>query len=891
MMAAVGAGIRPENLKGHRERIFSVTDYGVNGAASPVENTRLINDLIARASAGGGGTVLIPKGIYGVYTLRMQSDVTLHLEKGAVLRAARPGVEGGNYDEPEVNLFVGIQDHGHSYLANSLIYGRNLHRIAITGAGVLDGSNFHTRKPGEPLEYILNRWDPAFPKKRSEKGHAGTWFGNKGIALDGCEGIVLTGFTFLIGGHFALILSGCKDVWMEGLLVDTARDALDLDGSQDVTLRNSVFNSLNDDAICLKASFGAKKFMPVRNILVEDCRVMGFDAGSVYAGQYTRDKLAATDRCKPCGRVKFGTEASCGCDHVTVRRVEFIRSRGICLESCDTADMHDILIEDCRMKEVSSSPVFIRLGIRNRFPVTGISGEDILGTVRSDPVNPGKEREGREPKVRLDHPEWILPCGKEWPVYPAATYLPAVRRDRKVSVDGVSGFTVPREKDPCIINPANYDTIVEDGKTRYYAKKWDRETGTYVRDENHPISEKELPLYANACGAAPGNTVARAWNITIRNLRVRDADPRYPILIHGLSDSPVRNVTLENIDVEYRGGMTWKMAEEQRQLNTLWSFSQFGAPKDLQILPWLVNTFFAKNEGLLPRADWDPQSLQWVADPWNVPELAEVYPEPSNYGILPAYGLYARHAEGLRLKNVTFSTQAPDERDAVVLDDIRDAELTGFRCGGNVTTVRSAWRRPSGCEMVPEVPYHEEKVEGLKTDGTVQLREMILSAPAPGTPPDSLYPWPTLPIPENGYCYAEKTEQLSLPRCVYRPYVIWQWEEAGKLRLRVRDPAGDLQPPDVDPDSGEIIQRDAFVAPQPVPLSVSAELKRGERSIPLNLIPVPGEDEHVYRIELSEEIPEGSQIEVTVHDGFRAEKQLIGNGRMTGMETGETVIG
>jgi hypothetical protein len=36
-----------------------------------------------------------------------------------------------------------------------------------------------------------------------------------------------------------------------------------------------------------------------------------------------------------------------------------------------------------------------------------------------------------------------------------------------------------------------------------------------------------------------------------------------------------------------------------------------------------------------------------------------------------------------------------------------------------------------------------------------------------------------------------------------------------------------------------------------------------------------GEDGHAYRIELPEEIPEDSEIEITVHDGFRAEKQLI----------------
>ena len=47
-------------------------------------------------------------------------------------RQAAPG-EGGNYKEPEVNRYVGLQDHGHSYFSNSLIYGSDLENI-IRGA-------------------------------------------------------------------------------------------------------------------------------------------------------------------------------------------------------------------------------------------------------------------------------------------------------------------------------------------------------------------------------------------------------------------------------------------------------------------------------------------------------------------------------------------------------------------------------------------------------------------------------------------------------------------------------------------------------------------------------------------------------------------------------------
>ena len=469
---------------------------------------------------------------------------------------------------------------------------------------------------------------------------------------------------------------------------------IDLDGCEDVTVTRTAVNTPNDDAICLKASFAMQEFRPVRNILVEDCRVTGFDAGSAFAGTFERNRQAATDRCPPTGRFKFGTEASCGCDTVTVRRVQFIRSRGICLESCDTADLHDILIENCRMRNVSSSPIFIRLGLRNRFPVTGYTGDETLGGVnRPGTYGPGRQRRAAGQPPAGSSGMGDAP-GKGYPLYPTSGYLPSVKRDRRVSVDGGSLLPCRTRRAPAGSTRTTPGERRRGADRILSAKRFDGErTFTAGQNPGNP-GEKELPPYANAHGGRPGETTWPGRGTSCCGTwKRRTWIPGIPILIQGLSDSRIRDVPLENIRVEYRGGMTREMAVEQRQLNTVWHFSQFGAPRDAQILPWLVNTFFAKNEGLLPRLDWDPETESWIPDPYNVPELADVYPEPSNYGILPAYGLYARHAEGLRLKDVTFSTQAPDERDAVVLDDIRDAELTGLRCDGHVTTVRSAWRR------------------------------------------------------------------------------------------------------------------------------------------------------------------------------------------------------
>jgi hypothetical protein len=61
-----------------------------------------------------------------------------------------------------------------------------------------------------------------------------------------------------------------------------------------------------------------------------------------------------------------------------------------------------------------------------------------------------------------------------------------------------------------------------------------------------------------------------------------------------------------------------------------------------------------------------------------VPECAAHYPQGSMFGVLPAWGFYCRHAEGIRFDNVTLRVQDKDYRPALVCDDARDIELNGF---------------------------------------------------------------------------------------------------------------------------------------------------------------------------------------------------------------------
>ena len=752
---ATGATVTAADLE--KRCYLNIEVFGAVAGGDPVVNTMAFNEAIEQASKVGG-CVLVPEGEFKVYTVRLQSNVNIKLEKDAILRAAKTDIqhsyvtqqgEGGNYDEPEVELYAGLQDHGHTYFANSMFYGADIENIMIYGDGLIDGSQIDA-ETGK-TEYVLLGGDPPEPEYRNQKGHRGEWFGNKCIALLRCKNVVLKDFNLVIGGHFAIIAEGVTNMLLEGLLVDTTRDALDVDCCQDVTVRDCTFNSLTDDALVLKASYGVGVFMPTRNVLVEDCTVSGYDAGSVYARVYSRDKLIATDRCGPTGRVKLGTESTCGYDTVTIRRVKFDRSRGFALEAVDGADLHDILFEDCVMDNISSSPIFIRAGERGRYPVTGNSTEELL--VAS------------EDNVRVDNRNWVLPNTDKYQKYPPLRYTPSYRKNRMVCVDGHSKFPVVDEKKPAVLNLAN----VEERNGCYYPK-----------GSTEPLPKGAEYYYANASGSP---RMAKVSDIEIRNVTITGADPRYPMLIMGLVDSPIENVVLENIDVTFRGGMTMEHAIEQRQLNTNWEYEQYGTASSIQSLPWLVNTFFLKNEGLLPRVSWDAEGHCWKDDPYNVPELPYVYPEPSNWGILPAYGLYARHVTGLTCKNVTMHTVTSDERHAVVLTNASDIHMDDVQAEvkegvAKLVKVCNPYTRATNHECLLNEPYFETKVTDLwfineKADsiGMEDVQEIILTAPTPGTPQDDLYTYPTLPIPENGYTFKAATEDYPLPVTVFRPFL------------------------------------------------------------------------------------------------------------------------
>jgi len=115
--------------------LFDVRSFGAVGDGKALD-TPAMNAAITAAAHAGGGTVRIPAGTYACHSIRLKSFVAFYLEPGATIQAA----PAGGYDAAEPNgPWEKYQDFGHNHWHNSLIWGDEIHDVAIVGPGLITG--------------------------------------------------------------------------------------------------------------------------------------------------------------------------------------------------------------------------------------------------------------------------------------------------------------------------------------------------------------------------------------------------------------------------------------------------------------------------------------------------------------------------------------------------------------------------------------------------------------------------------------------------------------------------------------------------------------------------------------------------------------------------------
>lgn len=353
--------------------VFDVRDHGARGDGIALDSPA-INAAILAAEAAGGGLVILPPGNYLSFSLRLKSRVTLVLEAGATLIAAEKGPLG-QYDLPEERGPQLYQDFGHSHWHNSLIWAEGAEDIAITGKGRILGLGLTRNGPGTPWSKQVGErplsmagMATADIGKLERTRQAMQGMGNKAIALAHCKRVKLDGFKLFKGGHFALLASEVDGLDVTDLTIDTNRDGLDLDCVRNARIERCRVNTPNDDAIVLKTSLGLRRPANCEDIAIRDCTVSGYDLGTMLDGTRQRTQELAPDRDRVTGRIKLGTESNGDFRRIRIANCRFERSRGLAFETVDGGTIEDVLAENIQMEDVTTAPLFLRLGARLRGP-------------------------------------------------------------------------------------------------------------------------------------------------------------------------------------------------------------------------------------------------------------------------------------------------------------------------------------------------------------------------------------------------------------------------------------------------------------------------------------------------------------------------------------------
>lgn len=303
---------------------FNVLDFGAKGDGV-TKDTAAIQKALDACAQAGGGTVLLPEGIFLTGSLVLGPNTTLQMAQRANLLGS-PDIA----DYPVINVrWEGEFRDGH----RALISASNAANITISGGAIFG--------PPLPLGKLRNPRGPVL------------------IELTGCTNALLENFTTQYQQLWSIHPVFCNNFTARGLTIRSVSvngDGIDVDSCRDVLIERCDINT-GDDAIALKSGRGlaAQNLnRPTENVVIRDCRLQS----TIFAG------------------LAVGTEMSGGIRNVKIQNCVIAgKQNAIFIKSRDGRGgfMEDISGENLT---ILKSPTFVgidllRKGIQASDPVPG----------------------------------------------------------------------------------------------------------------------------------------------------------------------------------------------------------------------------------------------------------------------------------------------------------------------------------------------------------------------------------------------------------------------------------------------------------------------------------------------------------------------------------------
>lgn len=256
-----------------RSQEYIVTQYGVKLDSTKL-STKAIQKTIDFAFKKGGGTIVIPKGVYLTGALFFKPKTKLLLQEGAVLKGS---------DNIKDYPFISSRMEGRSipYFA-ALINAYKVNNFSITGPGTINGNG---------PKYWKTFWAHRDSLRKINKESTNLEVSRpRLIFIWGSNGVKIQNVKLHNSGFWTTHLYQCNDALIENCDIRSpskpvpapSTDGIDLDVCKRVVIKGC-YIAVNDDAIVIKGGKGPTAHKLPENGIVEDILIENCTFGPSHA--------------------------------------------------------------------------------------------------------------------------------------------------------------------------------------------------------------------------------------------------------------------------------------------------------------------------------------------------------------------------------------------------------------------------------------------------------------------------------------------------------------------------------------------------------------------------------------------------------------------------------
>lgn len=287
------------------KRTYSIVDFGAKPNQMDEPCHEAIDKAIIECSLAGGGTVIVPAGIFYTGPITLKSNVNLHISEGAELKFLP---DQSLYFPGVITRWEGVD----CYNARPLIYAYGEHNIAVTGKGTIDGmgsnENWWYMKGREKYGWVpgkLNQ-EEGGRDKLLMYGETSTPIYKRVMTPEdalrpqtinfySCHTILIEDVTIINSPFWVIHPMFCESLIVKGVTIFNRGpngDGCDPESCKNVLIEDCLFD-VGDDCIAIKSGRnmdGRKWNIPSENIIVRNCRMKnghgGVVVGSEISGGY-----------------------------------------------------------------------------------------------------------------------------------------------------------------------------------------------------------------------------------------------------------------------------------------------------------------------------------------------------------------------------------------------------------------------------------------------------------------------------------------------------------------------------------------------------------------------------------------------------------------------------